>query len=187
MNFFGRLAGLLVSKNEKLIYNLVLKRKAVMTAPLSKRWQNPIEDAQKSDVRTQFAALCYRTNKEKLQFLLITSRERGRWIVPKGWPIADQEAPDAVMTEAWEEAGVRGVVDPRPIGLFSYMKEYADRPNLPCMAMVYAVEVSGLARSYPERSERERKWVSRKKATSMVDEPELARIISEFDPNELAG
>lgn len=156
-----------------------------MTAPFDERRYSGILEAEKTDVRTQFAALCYRQRKDKPQFLLITSRERGRWIVPKGWPIPGQEPAEAVMTEAWEEAGVRGSVDPRPVGLFSYMKEYSDKPDLPCMAMVYAVEVDRLARSYPEKEERERKWVSRKKAVAMVDEPELARIISEFDPNEL--
>ncbi|MEL6420404.1 MAG: NUDIX hydrolase, partial [Pseudomonadota bacterium] len=32
---------------------------------------------------------------------------------------------------------------------------------------------------------RRRKWVSRKKAGAMVDEPELARILREFDPKAL--
>lgn len=152
-----------------------------MTAPLSKQWPKKLMDAQKSDVRTQFAALCYRYQNEKLQFLLITSRERGRWIIPKGWPILGQDPMEAVLNEAWEEAGVKGRVLPRPVGLFSYLKEYDDKPNLPCVAMVYGVEVEKLARKYPEKDERTRKWVSRKKAVAMVDDPELARVIADFD------
>jgi hypothetical protein len=41
-------------------------------------------DAAKTDLRTQFAALCYRVKNEKVQFCLVTSRRSGRWIVPKG-------------------------------------------------------------------------------------------------------
>lgn len=157
-----------------------------MTAPLSKQWPKTLNDAQKTDVRTQFAALCFQNKNNKLRFLLITSRERGRWIIPKGWPILGQDPMEAVMTEAWEEAGVKGTVMPRPVGLFSYLKEYEEKPNLPCVAMVYAVEVDSLARSYPEKKERTRKWVSRKKAIAIVDDPELAQVLEDFDPGMLA-
>ena len=97
-----------------------------MSAPLSKQWQETFAGAHKRDVRTQFAALCYRVKAGKPQFLLITSRGTGRWILPKGWPIADQSPGQTVQTEAWEEAGVTGVVDERPIGIYSYIKELED-------------------------------------------------------------
>lgn len=157
-----------------------------MTAPLSKQWEKTKTGLGKADVRTQFAALCYKIKNDKLRFLLITSRERGRWIVPKGWPILGQNPTEAVMTEAWEEAGVKGTVATRPVGLFSYMKSYGEKADLPCVAMVYAVEVEKLARNYPEKAERRRKWVSRKKAAAMVDDPELAKVIMGFDAATLA-
>ena len=38
--------------------------------------------------KTQYAALPYRLTKTRgIEFLLATSRETGRWIIPKGWPI----------------------------------------------------------------------------------------------------
>ena len=40
--------------------------------------------AGKNEMRSQFAALCYRLRNDKPQILLITSRGSGRWIVPKG-------------------------------------------------------------------------------------------------------
>ncbi|MEM8654799.1 MAG: NUDIX hydrolase [Pseudomonadota bacterium] len=142
--------------------------------------------AKKADVRTQFAALCYRVKNDKVQVLLVTSRRTRRWIVPKGWPIDGQTPGDSAAQEAWEEAGVVGRADQRPLGMFSYNKDMGDDDDLPVAAMVYAVRVKSLVSEYPEASERTRKWVGRKKAAQMVDSPELARILRDFDPRALA-
>ena len=40
------------------------------------------------DARTQYGALCWRMHRGKVEVLLITSRDTGRWVIPKGWPIA---------------------------------------------------------------------------------------------------
>lgn len=89
---------------------------------------------------------------------------------------------ECAAIEAWEEAGVRGVSDGRCIGVFAYSKDTAALGELPCLAMVFALEVAEQETVYPECEERERVWVSRKKAAKMVGEPELSRIIRDFDP-----
>jgi len=138
----------------------------------------------KTDLRTQFAALCYRVKDEKLQFCLVTSRRSGRWIVPKGWPMHGETPSDAAATEAFEEAGVRGQVRERPIGVFSYYK-VRSADELPCLAVVYPLQVKKVLTKWPEKKERNRKWVSRKRAAAMVDDPELAAIIARFDPADI--
>lgn len=153
-----------------------------MTAPLIKQLPLAFGKAHKTDVRTQFAALCYRVKGNKVQVLLITSRRSGRWIVPKGWPINHMTPQESAAQEAWEEAGVMGRVDPRPLGLFSYTKFSLDDEDLPCVAMVYALRVKSLSKDFPEAGQRKRRWVSRKKAAALVGEPELARILRDFDP-----
>ena len=35
----------------------------------------------------QIGALCWRMHRGKVEVLLITSRDTGRWVIPKGWPI----------------------------------------------------------------------------------------------------
>jgi 8-oxo-dGTP pyrophosphatase MutT (NUDIX family) len=139
-------------------------------------------DGGKTDLRTQFAALCYRIKDDKLQFCIVTSRRSKRWIVPKGWPIHGETPMDAAATEAFEEAGVRGKIYPRPIGVFSYYK-VRSQDELPCMAVVYPLKVKKILKRWPEDRERERKWVSRKKAAQMVDDPELSVIIQTFNPD----
>lgn len=67
--------------------------------------------------RTQYGALCWRLKDGKPQVLLITSRRSGRWVLPKGWPMDGLSGPEAALTEAWEEAGVRGKVKPDCLGI----------------------------------------------------------------------
>jgi len=154
---------------------------------LQKTKQTPIQlqDASKSDVRTQFAALCYRVKEGKVQVMLITSRQSGRWIIPKGWPMDGKTPGESALAEAWEEAGVKGKVMGRSLGLFSYHKDIDTNLEMPCVAMVYPVKVKSMAKKYPEKGQRKRKWLSPKKAASKVTEPELAHILKVFDPEFL--
>ncbi|AVO36749.1 NUDIX hydrolase [Pukyongiella litopenaei] len=138
----------------------------------------------KRDVRSQFAALCYRMKRGKIEILLITSRGSKRWIVPKGWPMDGLTPADSAAREAWEEAGVIGKPNHHCIGLYSYEKLFDDS-GFPCVAMIYPVKVRSLASRFPEQGQRRRKWFSRKKAAARVKEPELARIIRDFDPRLL--
>lgn len=141
-----------------------------------------LEPGRKSDLRTQFAALCYRMSGKKPEILMITTRGTGRWIIPKGWPMDGCTPAEAALREAWEEAGVTGRVAGPGLGLYSYRKVLPTGEEVPCVAMVYPVEVEKLARDYPEKGMRRRKWMRRRKAADCVTAPELARIIRAFDP-----
>lgn len=142
--------------------------------------------AQKSEVRTQFAALCYRIKKDKVRILLVTSRGSKRWIVPKGWPMDGKTPAKSALQEAWEEAGVVGSASDAALGVYSYAKCVNGEDDMQCLAMVYPIEVTALSKEFPEKGQRRRKWMSRKKAASKVSEPELARIIRDFDPRRVS-
>lgn len=152
-----------------------MSRPALMQSPID------LGDARKSDLRTQFGALCYRFKAGRLQFCLISSRGTGRWIIPKGWPMDGATPAEAAAIEAWEEAGLEGKVRDRPLGLFSYYKTTRS-DELPCVAVIFAMKIKKVHTRWPERKERKRKWVSRKKAARMVEWPELRHMILHFDP-----
>jgi 8-oxo-dGTP pyrophosphatase MutT (NUDIX family) len=136
---------------------------------------------QKHDVRVQFAALCYRVAKARPEFLLVTSRDTRRWIVPKGWPMDGHTPTEAALIEAYEEAGVSGRAFDACIGVYSYVKRMRPGPDLACLVMVYPVLVKRLAQDYPEKGQRRRRWLSRKKAAQKASESALGRIILDFD------
>lgn len=157
-----------------------------MTIRQPKQRPMRLRDQGKRAVRTQFGALCWRLRNDKLEFLLITSRQRKRWIIPKGWPVDGATPAEAARTEAWEEAGLEGKVSPVCLGIYSYTKYLDEDEALPCVVAVFPVRAKRLASAYPEKSERRRKWFSRKKAAKLVNEPELANIIKGFTPQIVA-
>lgn len=142
------------------------------------------------DTRTQYGAVCWREGAAGPEVLLITSRDTGRWVIPKGWPIKGLPPEGSAAREAWEEAGVEGKPDPRCIGLYSYDK-LLDKPKgpqvqVPCVVAVYALKVNKLANSFPEAGQRRRKWFSPKKASGKVAEPELRDLLAAL-PAQLAN
>jgi 8-oxo-dGTP pyrophosphatase MutT (NUDIX family) len=111
-----------------------------------------MEANHKSDVRTQFAALCYRIREDETQVLLVTSRASKRWILPKGWPMEGETPAMAALTEAYEEGGVVGRASNVCLGLYSYTKVMDDGTDLPCAVSVFPVRVKRLKKAYPEAS-----------------------------------
>jgi 8-oxo-dGTP pyrophosphatase MutT (NUDIX family) len=139
----------------------------------------------KHDVRTQFGALCWRRHKDGVQVLLITGRRSGKWGIPKGWPLDGATPAKVAAREAWEEAGARGRTTDVCLGIYAYAKTIANEQSLPCVVAIFPLEVRSLADSWPEAGTRKRKWVSPKKAASLVDIPELKRILRDFRPRDL--
>ncbi|MEO0357001.1 MAG: NUDIX hydrolase, partial [Pseudomonadota bacterium] len=148
-----------------------------MNAPLTQPLPMKIRRGLKRETRVQFASLCYRYKNDKLQFLLVTSRRRGRWILPKGWPENGLTPAEAALREAYEEGGVKGEVFDACVGIYNYSKIHGPVAGLPKVVMVFPVSVKKLVKSYPEASQRRRKWFSRKGAAARVDESQLRKII----------
>ena len=141
-----------------------------------------LQGARKNELRSQFGALCYRVRRGKVQILLITSRGSKRWITPKGWPMDGRTPAASAAQEACEEAGVTGRASDDCLGIYSYGKNIGTPEEMPCLVMLYPVEVKALAKKFPESGQRRRRWVSRKKAARLVMEPDLARMILSFEP-----
>lgn len=130
--------------------------------------------------RTQFGALCWRMHRGRVEVLLITSRDTGRWVIPKGWPIAGKSPEASAAQEAWEEAGVTGEGGAAALGFYAYDKTRKSREALPCVVQVFPLRVESLAKRFPERSERRRRWFAAEKAAKLVAEPELRMMFMQL-------
>lgn len=136
--------------------------------------------------RTQYAALCYRRTKKqgRLEILLLTSRDTGRWVIPKGWPMGSKPPHEVAATEALEEAGIKGIIEHDPLGCFGYGKAMPEGLVLPCEVQVHALEVTGSVKDYKEKGERKLEWVSPEEAEARVAEPGLKKLIRAFAKRE---
>ncbi|MEZ2129450.1 MULTISPECIES: NUDIX hydrolase [unclassified Sinorhizobium] len=132
--------------------------------------------------RQQYAALCYRVKKKtsEIELLLMTSRDTGRWVIPKGWPMSGKLAHEVAAREAFEEAGVRGVAEAELLGSYSYRKMLRDGLSVPCKVQVYPLEVLEMVKHFKEKGERTLEWVSCEEAAKRVNEPELKELILTF-------
>nr|WP_298104519.1 NUDIX hydrolase [uncultured Shinella sp.] len=139
--------------------------------------------------KEQYGALCYRLKKKgsAVEVLLITSRDTGRWVIPKGWPMDGKSASAAAAREAWEEAGVKGKVIEESIGSYRYMKGMPEGLKLDCRVRVFALEVDDIAKNFPEKGERRAEWVDCTEAAARVQEPGLKTLLLNFEQKILSG
>lgn len=130
-----------------------------------------------ADSTAQIGAICWRMHRAKVEVLLITSRDTGRWVIPKGWPMQGLSDAEAASIEAWEEAGVRGDINPESIGQFGYDKVLSATETKLCTVTVFGLRVAALHTDFPERKQRRRKWFAAEKAARKVAEPELRQLL----------
>ncbi len=119
----------------------------------------------------QSAVIPYRGRGEKTEVLMITSRKRKRWVLPKGVKELDLSPQDSAAKEALEEAGIEGVVSEAPIGSYQY-----DKWGGTCTVEVFTMDVQKVLDEW-EESYRGREWVSLEEAVRRVSESELKRIL----------
>ena len=126
----------------------------------------------------QYAALPYRRLANAvIEVMLITSRDTGRWVIPKGWQGAGLAAQDSAEREAREEGGLVGRMGEHPIGQYRYRKRLPDGSSVPCSVEVFVLEVERQLKSWPERKERDTRWFALWAAAAAVEEPALAAMI----------
>jgi 8-oxo-dGTP pyrophosphatase MutT (NUDIX family) len=126
----------------------------------------------------QTGALPWRLGRKKeAEVLLVTGRRSGRWMIPKGWPIPGKSLAGAAAQEAYEEAGVEGRVDKKPLGSFRHTKQHLTLGMIDVSILVHPLAVEREHKNWPEHGQRERKWLSIARAADSVDSDDLKQII----------
>ena len=128
----------------------------------------------------QSAVVPYRLDDGVIEVMLITSRSGKRWVLPKGVIDPGESAPESAAREALEEAGITGAVEITPVGRYTYEKWGGT-----CSVEVFLMEVHRELDDWDEADIRSRQWYHHAEAASMVDEPQLQRILMNL-PVQLA-
>ena len=89
--------------------------------------------------------------------------------------------PDAAAREAYEEAGVVGKIQRKPMGDYLYWKRLERTFEL-LKVEVYPLEVRKQRPDWPEMNSRKSGWLSREDAATLVDEPGLVTLLRKFRP-----
>ena len=137
----------------------------------------------------QYGALPFSvTEHGEIRVLLVTTRGRRNWIIPKGWPIRNLTAAATATREAYEEAGLIGtVVGEKPFGSYRYEKPRNSRKVTIYEVSVFLFAVERQLRKWPEKSERETRWFAPEQASELVAPVGLADILRSAARQLLVG
>src|ERR1700722_1423754 len=111
------------------------------------------------------------------QVCLVSSRSGKRWVIPKGCLEPGKSAGEIALQEAWEEAGLVGMLQLDPVGSYLYEKD-----NCKHHVLVFLMQVTQVADNWPERQWRERGWHTFHEAALQVEEYGLKELIRGVTP-----
>ena len=106
------------------------------------------------------------------QVCLVSSRNGKRWVVPKGCIELGKTAGEIALQEAWEEAGLVGLLHGEPLGSYVYEKD-----GFVCHVILFAMNVTSSVDAYPEAGMRQRIWLAPTIAHSRVEDAGLGDIL----------
>ncbi|KAI8060332.1 NUDIX hydrolase domain-like protein [Gongronella butleri] len=107
------------------------------------------------------------------RFLLISSSKHpDRFVFPKGGWEVDESQAHAALRETWEEAGVKGVIT-RHLGVF----EEATKKQVKAHHWIYELHIKEVAKKWPERKKRDRRWFTFEEALQVVKAPFMRDVI----------
>ena len=113
---------------------------------------------------------------------MVTSSSGRRWVIPKGMIDPGHTAGEAALLEAWEEAGLVGVLAQEPVGSYLY-----DKYGRPHHVTVFLMTVTEIAEEWPERDVRRRELLDADEAVDRIEEPGLREIVAAACRSPLAA
>jgi 8-oxo-dGTP pyrophosphatase MutT (NUDIX family) len=126
-------------------------------------------------IYNQSGVIPFRFQHEELEILLITSRRKRRWVIPKGIIEEGLSPEESAAKEAYEEAGIAGTIHPQMVGQYQYEKWGGT-----CTVKVYLLEVKEIMADWPEAFFRDRQWLSVSEAQTRIDEVDLQNLIAKL-------
>jgi 8-oxo-dGTP pyrophosphatase MutT (NUDIX family) len=133
-------------------------------------------------INVQSAAIPYRnSDRNGVEVLLVTSRKRSKWVLPKGRNKPGQLPHRSAAREAFEEGGVLGTISAIPIGIYRQMKTSSAGDAKLISVHAFPMLVSQENLSWPEMQHRQRRWMTIASAIKAVKNSELKALLANFE------
>lgn len=120
----------------------------------------------------QSGVIPYQALNGQTEVLLVSSSSGKRWGIPKGWIVPTLTPAESAAKEAWEEAGIRGIIQLPAIGHYETRKF-----GFMIRVEVFLMLVEQQEDDYPEASSRKRQWVTVDKAVKLVHKSKLKQLL----------
>ncbi|WP_428354093.1 histidine phosphatase family protein [Methyloprofundus sp.] len=123
---------------------------------------------------SQSAAIPYRIKNAEIQILLISSSGNNHWGIPKGIIEPGLSASKSAATEAWEEAGIEGIISDQMLDYYLHEKWGST-----CTVLVFPMHVTKiLSDDEWQESHRRRQWLPLRKASLLIKHTALQAIFA---------
>ncbi len=120
----------------------------------------------------QSGVIPYRISNGKVEVMLISTRRSKNWVIPKGGIPKAMTPSDSAAKEAWEEAGVVGLVNNNLLGTYKYRKQ-----GKIYNVEVFLLQVEAELSDWLEANTRERQWLDVPSAALLVKPVALKRLL----------
>lgn len=112
----------------------------------------------------------------ELKLLLISAGSKEKWAFPKGVIEPGLSPQVSAAKEAWEEAGLKGVVADQALGCYS-----REKWGGLCSIEVFPMAVTEMVDTHEwEESHRKRHWFSPREAITEINNPALTKMIKQL-------
>ena len=118
----------------------------------------------------QLGILPYIKKKKDMEIYLVTSRQKGEWILPKGQEEKELGKRQVALLEAYEEAGLLGKIKSN-----SYVDLSVYRRGRKVTMRIFPMKVTKILKQWPESHERKRKLIKLKKAKKLMKNQNSSR------------
>lgn len=137
--------------------------------------------------KIQSAAIPFRLDEaNRLSLLLITSRRKGRWVLPKG-TVSGMLPNASAAREAFEEAGVIGSIAETPFETYYLRRKVGYGAAIEIPVHAFPMRVTVELQTWPEMDFRQRQWILAGQITEMVESEELRSLLKRFAQSDQAG
>lgn len=113
-----------------------------------------------------------RIRRGRIEIALVTAGGGTRWTIPKGHVEPELSPQESAAKESYEEAGLLGKVHPNSLGDYHYEKRGSIH-----RVRVFLMWVDQELNRWPERGQRQRRWMPLEEAAKRVEHGELRRCL----------
>jgi len=124
----------------------------------------------------QSAVIPYLAEDGNTQIVLVTTRKKKKWTLPKGIVEPDLTPEESALQEAYEEAGIEGAIQGGIFDTFQYNKWGGT-----CFVQVFLMKITQWHESWSEDHYRSRETFSPDKALQVIGRKEMQPVLKKFN------
>ena len=132
------------------------------------------------DAMHRIGIIPFDLKEEAVAILFVTSRSRGRWILPKGKMKPNESQYEACHREGFEEAGIKGVLlQDFPSTVIIGKQTWAGLQRVP--VTYYPLLVQQQFDTWPEQLNRQRHWALIEDAPKVAYRDDYLTVVQQFN------